>query len=93
LIVILRKKVLIGAFTAILPTACLGTLFIVFRRFYQSSLPELFDFFNCFDRLSGFSGGRFDLPATVFYLSICTTCLLLIPTLSKKNIWMGGCKK
>ncbi len=85
LIATLRKRILIGILTAV--------LFIAFRKFYQVSLPTFFDFFNCFDRLSGFSGGRFDLPTTIFYLSICALCILLIPTLSEKNIWMGGRKK
>ena len=93
LIATLRKRILIGILTAILPTALFAVLFIAFRKFYQVSLPTFFDFFNCFDRLSGFSGGRFDLPTTIFYLSICALCILLIPTLSEKNIWMGGRKK
>lgn len=93
LILILCKKVLLGISVAILPTACLAVLFIAFRHFYQTSLPEIFDFVNCFDRLNGFSSGRIDLPAVLFYLGITVACLFLIPTLSAKNLWMGGRKK
>lgn len=93
LTVILRKKVLLGISVAILPTVLLAILFIAFRRFYQISLPTVFDFFNCFERLNDFSSGRLDLPSVLFYLGISAACLFLIPTLSAKNLWMGGRKK